>query len=94
MFFRKIFKTSGQGYIDKNIVILEKNSKVSQGENPLQAFLFFVNFTIFVSVEQGDITFLLSFCFRKSVLRANNGHKIMLSKKEKMKSRANKVKKN
>ena len=51
------FKTSGQGYIDKNIVIFEKSSKVSQGEIPLQAFLFFVNFAIFVSVEQGDITF-------------------------------------
>jgi len=32
-------------------------TKISQGENPLQAFLFFVKFMMFVSVEQGDITF-------------------------------------
>ena len=89
--FRKKIKTSGQGYIDKNIVIFEKSSKVSQGENPLQAFLFFAKFSIFVSVEQGEVTFLFFFCFRISVLRVNSGHKIMLSKKEKMKSRAKKL---
>ena len=83
MVFRKIFKTSGQGYIDKNIVIFEKSSKVSQGENPLQAFLFFAKFSIFVSVEQGEVNFFVVFCFRKSVLRVSSGHKIMLSKKEK-----------
>ena len=53
----KNFKTSGQGYIDKKVVVFNKIQNVSQGENPLQAFLFFVNFTSFVSVEQGDITF-------------------------------------
>ncbi len=62
------FKTSGQGYIDKKIVILKKIQIVSQGKNPLQAFLFFVNFTIFVSVEQGDITFFIFFIFEKVYL--------------------------
>ena len=66
MVFRKIFKTSGQGYIDKKIVIFLKSSKVSQGENPLQAFLFFVKFMDFVSVEQGDIN-KLCFCVSEKV---------------------------
>ena len=63
--------------------IFEKSSKVAQGENPLKAFLFFAKFSIFVSVEQGEVTFFLFFCFRKSVFRVNSGHKTMLSKKEK-----------
>ena len=66
--FRKKFKTSGQGYIDKNIVIFEKSSKVSQGENPLQAFLIFAKFSIFVSVEQGEVTFLFFVVFEKVYL--------------------------
>ena len=89
MFFRKIFKTSGQGYIDKKIVIFKKIQKVSQGENPLQAFLFFVKFTVFVSVEQGDIN---KFCVSEKVyLGYTAATKSCYLKKEKMISRAKKL---
>ena len=60
-------------------------TKISQGENPLQAFLFFVKFMMFVSVEQGDITFYWVSVFEKVYLGITTATKTCYQKKEKMK---------
>ena len=58
----------------------------------MQAFLFFVKFTVFVSVEQGDIN-KLCFCVSEKVyLGYTAATKSCYPKKEKRKSRAKKVK--
>ena len=60
-------------------------TKISQGENPLQAFLCFVKFTMFVSVEQGDITFYWVSVFEKVYLGITTATKTCYQKKKKMK---------
>ena len=55
--FRKISKTSGQGYIDKNIVIFEeKNQTFLKAKTRCKHFYFFAKFSVFASVEQGEVT--------------------------------------
>ena len=57
----------------------------------MQVFLLFVNFTVFVSVEQGDII-KLCFCVSEKVdLGYTAATKSCYPKKEKMKSRAKTV---
>ena len=88
------FKTSGRVYLDKTIVIYKKIQTFLKAKTHCKHFYFFVKFTVFVSVEQGDIN-KLCFCVSEKVyLGYTAATKSCYPKKEKLKSRAKKVKHN
>ena len=88
----ELFKTSGRVYLDKTIVIYKKIQTFLKAKTHCKHF--FVKFTVFVSVEQGDIN-KLCFCVSEKVyLGYTAATKSCYPKKEKLKSRAKKVKHN
>ena len=90
----EFFKTSGRVYLDKTIVIFEKNQTFLKAKTHCKHFYFFINFTVFISVEQGYII-KLCFCVSEKVyLGYTAATKSCYPKKKKLKSRAKKVKHN
>ena len=88
------FKTSGRVYLDKTIVISKKIQTFLKAKTHCKYFYFFVKFTVFVSVEQGDIN-KLCFCVSEKVyLGYTAATKSCYPKIKNVKSRAKKVKHN